>query len=283
MKLAKEKPNYICIYHANCRDGLAAAMAVLRHKPNMEFVAASYGEKPPEVEGKHVVMVDFSYKRDVILGMALEAHSITILDHHKTAEAELVDLPPNVHVHFDMDKSGARLAWEHFHDEVPSLVEYVEDRDLWRFNYDSTKRINEALALQGTNLMTWDRKWDQWCTYEGLDKLNSMGEILVQKFNQDIEALIDAKAYTAPFAGHIVPIINASFIHASELGNRLCVDQPFAVIYTIKDKEVAISLRSKDSGLDVSEIAASFGGGGHRNAAGCAMPIDVFFEMTGKE
>jgi uncharacterized protein len=33
------------------------------------------------------------------------------------------------------------------------------------------------------------------------------------------------------------------------------------------------SLRSEDSRQDVSEVASTFGGGGHRNAAGFRVPV----------
>ena len=49
-----------------------------------------------DVTGKDVVLVDFSYKRPVLMEMAEKANNILILDHHKTSAEDLVDLPANV-------------------------------------------------------------------------------------------------------------------------------------------------------------------------------------------
>lgn len=49
-----------------------------------------------------------------------------------------------------------------------------------------------------------------------------------------------------------------------------------AVYFRIVNEKVRVSLRSKDN-IDVSKIAAIFGGGGHLNAAGCAIDtLDIY-------
>jgi len=49
---------------------------------------------------------------------------------------------------------------------------------------------------------------------------------------------------------------------------------PFAACYYDRPDARVFSLRSRgEDGLDVAEIAASYGGGGHRNAAGFQMPL----------
>lgn len=80
------------IYHANCSDGFCAAWVLRMLYPAAEFVPASYGEPPPDVAGKRVVIADFSYKRPVMRQILSSAHSVTVLDHHKTAEAELAGI-----------------------------------------------------------------------------------------------------------------------------------------------------------------------------------------------
>jgi hypothetical protein len=51
------------------------------------------------VTGLDVAIVDFSYKRPVMVELASKAKSILVLDHHKTAQADLDGLSkecPNV-------------------------------------------------------------------------------------------------------------------------------------------------------------------------------------------
>ncbi len=54
----------------------------------------------------------------------------------------------------------------------------------------------------------------------------------------------------------------------SDVGHELAKGRPFGVTWFERDGQRVYSLRSVDGGLDVSEIAKSFGGGGHEHAAG---------------
>ena len=149
-------PKVLCIYHKDCTDGFGAAWAV-RHalgRDNVEFHAASYDDPPPPVADRDVVVVDFSYKRPVFDEIARDARTVLVLDHHKTAADELRGLPVppatysalrdpatvsnpfRVCALFDMERSGAGLAWDYFHPDAqsrPDLINHIEDRDLWRF------------------------------------------------------------------------------------------------------------------------------------------------------
>ena len=88
------------IYHGHCHDGFMAA--VIFRKANkadvdkIEFYAGEHQADPPDVSGREVTFVDFSYKRPVILDMAAKAKSILILDHHDSARTDLINLPANV-------------------------------------------------------------------------------------------------------------------------------------------------------------------------------------------
>ena len=99
----------LVLYHANCMDGFSAAWAVWKKfgDADTEYLPAKYGDAPPDVTDRDVVIVDFSYKRDVMLTLNRAANQLLCLDHHKTAEADLKDLP---FARFDMERSGAGMA-----------------------------------------------------------------------------------------------------------------------------------------------------------------------------
>ena len=83
----------LCIYHGNCADGFGAAWAVRKAlgAENVDFHAGVYQSPPPDVTDRDVIMVDFSYKRDVVAEMAEKARRVLILDHHKSAFEDLGD------------------------------------------------------------------------------------------------------------------------------------------------------------------------------------------------
>src|SRR3990167_9339886 len=99
----------IVIYHSNCFDGFGAAWVLRGVYPDATFIPATYGDAPPDVTGQDVVIVDFSYPRDVLLAMRQSSRSLVVADHHKTAQANCEGLD---FCHFDMNRSGAGLAWD---------------------------------------------------------------------------------------------------------------------------------------------------------------------------
>ena len=261
----------LVIYHYPCLDGFTAAWAVWKAHPDWEFYQGKHGDAPPDVTGRDVYMVDFSYKHTILLEMASQANSITILDHHKTAQEDLIFLVgwvrSKVEVFFNMDKSGARLAWEHFHPGtfVPELVKYVEDRDLWRFQYVDTKAVNAFLFSQEYNFETWEfhsNKVDR-----DIESVVLAGQAILDKQDKDVLELSQF-AFPMNIAGHTVPTLNVPYTYASDTGHLLCKGKPFAASFYYDGEGFVFSLLSDEDGIDVSEIAKKFRGGGHKHAAG---------------
>lgn len=264
----------IVFYHYPCADGFTAAWAVWKKHPDWEFYPAKYGELPPDVTGRDVYMVDFSYKQPVLIEMAKVAERITILDHHKTAKDDLVTLSlPNVWIYFDMDRSGARLAWEFFHPdtELPKLVRYVEDRDLWKFQYSATRPISAYIFAHPYDFQTWDDLASHIENYE--DNCILQGQAIELKHHKDIDEL-SVNKFRANIGGYNVPVINVPYTLASDMCHKLAHNEPFAAsfYYDGQREKFIFSLRSADTGVDVSAIAKQMGGGGHPHAAGFEVP-----------
>ena len=78
-----------------------------------------------------------------------------LIDHHKTAAEDLANVPG---CHFDTTRSGAVLAWQHFHPgaPVPEILLYVEDRDLWLWQLAHSREINAALGELKKDFAAWD-------------------------------------------------------------------------------------------------------------------------------
>lgn len=269
----------VCIYHANCADGFGAAWVVRKALGEINFHPGAYQEAPPDVTGKDVVMVDFSYKRAALLEMASQANSILILDHHKSAAEDLIDLPGNVCAHFDMHHSGAMLAWKHFFpdDPPPPLLLHIEDRDLWRFALKNTRQIQANLFSYPYDFQIWDT-----LMAAAPESLASDGAAIERKHFKDIRELLGVVTRDMVIGGHRVPVANLPYTFSSDAGHELAKGRPFAACYWDTPTGRSFSLRSTDEGKDVAAIAQIYGGGGHRNAAGFHVSYGVAytFEIT---
>tara|TARA_B100000700_G_scaffold314754_1_gene401781 strand:- start:225 stop:1118 length:894 start_codon:yes stop_codon:yes gene_type:complete len=285
----------LCIYHGNCADGFGAAWAV-RHAlgDDVEFYPGHYGHEAPDVTGRDVILVDFSYKLDVLQDLSFKANSILILDHHKSAQEDLKGLEPVkeklgykgffdelgtwcasqnkplIGALFDMDRSGAMIAWDFFHDEpAPKLIQHIQDRDLWRFELPGTKEIQACVFSYPYDFELWDQLMtrETWA-------LEEEGSAILRKHMKDVNELIKVAAHRTTIAGYDVPVMNAPYFYSSEAGNIMSEGEPFAACYYETAKGRVYSLRSKETGVDVSVIASLFGGGGHKNAAGFRIDFD---------
>lgn len=275
----------LCIYHGSCADGFGAAWAVRAALGDaVEFCPGVYQKPPPEVAGRRVVMVDFSYKRPVLEQMAVDAQSILILDHHKSAADDLAGLPEppddlpdargwlpdaGVYARFDMDRSGARLAWDHFHAAPPPrLIDHIEDRDLWRFALPHTREIQAALFSYPYDFDVWDG-----LMASNTAELITDGIAIERKHFKDMRELLGVMVGYMIIDGYRVPAANLPYTFSSDAGHEMAKGHPFAACFWLTPAGWVFSLRSDEDGLDVSKIAAQYGGGGHKHAAGFRIPI----------
>lgn len=303
----------LCIYHGNCADSFGAAWAVRHRFPNAEFHAGTYQNPPPDVTGKRVILVDFSYKRPVMAELAKRAKSVLVLDHHKSAAEDLhpgtcladddssaliIDMQRWVHgdhlswerhvrisqpaksrpgvvaIHtlFDQTRSGAGLAWDFFHpgQPRPALINHIEDRDLWRFALPGTREVQAALFSYPYDFEVWDE-----LMLEGDPvSLSLEGVAIERKHHKDIAELVKVCQRRMVIAGHDVPVASLPYTMTSDAGHQMAQGEPFAACYWDTADGRVFSLRSADDGMDVSAIAAQFGGGGHLRASGFRVPRD---------
>jgi oligoribonuclease NrnB/cAMP/cGMP phosphodiesterase (DHH superfamily) len=209
-------------------------------------------------------MLDIAYPLELHKEFEKRVGSLVVVDHHKSNEA-LRGLPG---VTLEMGNSGAVLAWRHFFPggEVPEILQYVEDRDLWRWALPKSREVSAALGSRPQTFAAWSEIHH----LGGLDTLRKEGEAIL-RFTQQRVASVVKNSFFATIDGVSVPVACATSF-GSEVGERLLElhpEAPFAAFFfDIEDGRVW-GLRSRaDGGADCSAIAKRMGGGGHRNAAG---------------
>jgi len=252
----------LVLYHADCTDGFGAAWAIWKRYPEAQFVPADHGHPPPvSCAGRKVVIVDFSYPRAILEDMAEQATAIQVLDHHITAQEALHGLP---YVHFDLDKSGAVLAWEWAHGTAaPWLLQYVQDKDLWTWTLPGSREISAGLNSYPYQFTVWDTL--------NKDVLEQEGRAILRFEERLVNKLIQHAAWVR-FEGETVPCVPSAIL-TSQIGERLSSGRPFCLIWHDRNGRRYFSMRSEATGADVAQIAVKYGGGGHTHAAGFSVPL----------
>lgn len=265
--------NELIIYHGNCPDGFTAAWVAhraLRHSTgrDAELFKGSYGDDPPYelAKGRIVYVVDFSYPRAKLLRLRASAAALVVLDHHKTAQADLEGLDD--FCEFDMNRSGAGLTWDHFHQGSPRpwLVSYVEDRDLWRFALPNSEQLSLRIRLTPHDLDAYDalaaqREEDVLAEAEG-------AKIYLDHYVQD--ALRNSYVLENVYEGEAVRCVNVSYTGISDVLHGALADGATRVAlgwHVSAGGGIACSLRSTKD-YDCSRMAKCYGGGGHAQASG---------------
>jgi oligoribonuclease NrnB/cAMP/cGMP phosphodiesterase (DHH superfamily) len=281
-------PPPLVLYHHPCNDGHTAAWVARKAMPDAELIGVNYGQTVPDAAlygDRRIYILDFSYRQDILRVLVALSESLVVLDHHKTAEAELKDLQlPDLTCVFDMHKSGAMLAWEYFFPGVPApfLVHLVQDRDLWRHALPRSRELNAYMATLPRTFEVWDQlsqDLDWPLTSEGSEhvQFSGRGESAVEqgaavlRYQEQAVRTVCEAAREVSFGGHKVLAANTGLMH-SDVAGKLAEGRPFGIAYYMRaDGLVSYSLRSTPAGIDVSEVARAYGGGGHRHAAGCEL------------
>lgn len=257
----------LIIYHGHCDDGFGAAYAAWKQfGDTAEYYPALHGNEPPSAQGRTVYILDFSYPRPVLERLAADAAEVIILDHHQTAQQNLMPLLTAgvISGQFDMTRSGAMMAWHYFHPSQPAppLLQHIQDVDLWQFALAGSKEISLCLRSHEPSFELWDQLMFQ------TERMREEGRIISRFFQLKVQELTQ-HATRADIAGYNVPVCNAPHLFSSDLANVLSVGEAFAAVYHDTSEARNFSLRSqREGGIDVAKIAEQFGGGGHRHAAG---------------
>lgn len=272
-----------CFYHAD-DDGFGAAWVVRKAlSDQVRFHPVNYGLPVPAFEqNDQIYIVDFSYKRDVMHEICDRAASVVVLDHHKTAEAELKDFNVQrgvecfgrVEIIFEQGKSGVLMAWEYFFGRsnaaMPELIGYLDAGDLWQLDrYPDTKQVQAALRSYPYDF----EQWDHWMTPAGLDQLRAEGGAIRRFIDQKVAELLKTQ-HTIEVDGQKVQAVNAPWFLASEVAGGLAEQEDgpgWGVCYYSNFDGRTFSLRSRGD-VDVSAIAQKLGGGGHHGASGFRVP-----------
>lgn len=289
----------VIIYHGPCSDGVSALWCANYYLSDIghqfESIQCRAGSDPDgDFKDKRILFVDLCPSLKFITEKSKIVKKLTILDHHKSAidmyheNSPVLESIDNLEIEMDPDRSGCQITWDYFFHTKPRpwFIDYVGDRDLWKWTLPNSKEINAALFENNLIDSSNSNKLTDLLTDSETKKQNllTQGKIILQLQKRELDIGV-SKALVAEFK-HKDKIYkiwlggNISMSLRSELGNLLVnkkfpdgTSPDFAAIwvYDPKINEWWISFRGGDNSPDLSVIARELNGGGHAKSSGVSL------------
>jgi len=278
------------VFHHNDADGRCAAAIVKRwHEQNSEahhnerIVFQEMDYKDPVnfalIEEETVVVVDFSLKPDDMNRVCDLARFVVWCDHHATAK----DYNYNVlglRDFIDKGLSGCELTWRYFFpdDEIPYGIRLLGDYDAWRLETAPLCfRFYEGLKLedQRPQSLLWQGIIE---SQDYVNRIMERGLAAIKYRDNYCRELRHAFGYETTIAGNRAYALNAFRFGSGGHGEKF-KEYPVCIAYIHDGTRFTVSLYSET--VDVGAIAKSFGGGGHKGAAGFVCEHLPFYKEGG--
>ena len=267
----------ICFYHSMDLDGICSGAVVKTAYPHCKMIGYDYGQPFPwhAITVKELVyMVDVSLSPMDMKMLATVAELVWI-DHHKSAIEQVHALGLSIDGIRDVGFSGCELAWAFLHalpiDKAPRAVRMLGRYDVWDHAYSpDVMPFQYGMRALNLNPESW-----QWKPLLLGDDRDLYTEIVCQgagivAYEKGVSASIAHQyAFEQDVAGLRCIVLNRP------AGNS----QMFASVYDPSRHDAMcafawhegmwrVSLYADKPEIDVSQIARTFGGGGHKSAAG---------------
>ena len=268
-----------CYYH-NDLDGRCAGAIVYRQTRVMpdgcsldypEMIEVDYKDEidiSKILPNEEIVIVDFSFKPEIMEKVLKITKEIIWIDHHKTAfeykySQELKGLRDNAF-------SGCELAWKYFYPttSMRRVVELIGDRDKWAWKFGKdTAWLNLGLHLYPHKPQ--DGIWEILLFGDGsehnLKSIMAEGKTCEQFRNNFCKDYANSYGFEAEFEGHKCFALGLYMFGSEAFGERFG-QYDICLSYEFLGDKWTVGLYSKT--VDVSVIAKKYGGGGHKGASG---------------
>lgn len=290
---------------------------------SVKFIPINYNDPLPEFDGETVYVVDFSDDVEKLLAASVNTERMIVIDHHASMRDKFMNFQEGNHemgnfilepimedgkvvnfqwashngklyAYFDNRFSGAMLTWMHFDlrktEDAPTLLQYAQDYDLFKFEFEGTREIAAAMYDQIGEMSFSDLdhliercgigKPDKDAVNETLANLYEAGVIIHAHQKSLANGIIKRGVKYVDYQGHKIPICQAPRELRTLVGELLAKDHYFSVSYedycSIGIREYSFRSNKKNHDFcDVKKLAESFGGGGHVNAAGVRVKLDI--------
>lgn len=265
-------------------DGVSCGILLSHHYSSKieDVFYCNYGEVNEVLmnlpSNSDIYITDISCNKDTLEALLDKGSTVTIIDHHKTAEWLLDMEHPNLTVVLDTSMSATKLVYVYirgnlYHPDYHGYVDAVNSHDLWLEDRGVFgDALSQLLGILGRERFIDRFKNNPSLVFSSTEML--LLEINYEKVTNACDTAAARQVIRKDANGNTYSIIYTPKF-TSEVGNYICsnydVDYVCLIHMDIRPNPEAklgvVSLRSA-SKVDVSSIAQAHKGGGHPNAAG---------------
>lgn len=266
----------ICFHH-NDMDGRCSAAIVKKwrelHRQDGSrdlFIELDYKDRVPieKIEPNElVVIVDFSFKPEIMQKVFEITGQVIWCDHHKTAAEYDYGRDIDGIREFEEKKlAGCECTWKYFFPEVevPRIVRLIGDRDKWAWKYgEETAKANQGVKIYDTQPESKD--WLHLFNYLGVIEAIKHGETCLKFRDSFCKDYCNSYGFETEFEGYKAFALGIYMFGSEAFGDKF-KQYPLCISFVYDGNKWTTGLYSET--IDVGEIARKFGGGGHKGAAG---------------
>lgn len=273
----------ICIHHNKDLDGYCSGAVVRRKYPDCKLIGWDYGQPLPdfkEMLGEDVIMIDISFPIGKVLDLAAISR-LTIIDHHISFKKEVDELIQTQRDSFtyiyELGVAACEIGWKYLFSgiKVPKAVTLLGRYDTWRkdegFWEEETLPFQFYMRTECTSPETFPMELLASGSYaeDCIVKAISIGRSILKYQEQQDMLACGRAAFEMEFEGLRAICLNQGAFSSNTLQTVYDPEKHDIMIgFQFNGKFWNVSLRSAKVNVDVSVIAKSRGGGGHKAAAG---------------
>ena len=228
----------------------------------------------------NIYIVDLTVPENIYVKInnSIYKEKFKVFDHHRTHMYAL----NNKYVTLDINECGTSLFYKYlskkykFRKNTKKYIEHVKNIDLWLW-----KEKNDPLAKQLSDLFYIYGKTKY--IEEMYKKLKTRKKFKLSKIENTILKIEQEKIdrYILKKEKDMIIINYQNYkagiifneLYKSELGNQLSINNPDLDFIIMINLSGGISLRTNKD-IDLSLIASTLGGGGHKKASGAPIPLE---------
>lgn len=267
----------VLITHDSCNDGNACELVLRNYcklnNPGMILNVFKRQYNTPldiDVEDQIVVIADFSYDLETMMYIEEHAKAFIMIDHHESSLPLMESFPDNCYSTVE-PYCGAELLYMLLNGEHtvrPSMLDYIGDRDVWRWLEPDSKEVNAYLSMYIKDMNKLTELYNLSDT-EFINTCLTSGGAIAEYQTQHINKVVNSnKIKLVNWGKYEVPFINTTTL-ISEIGNELAMKYPFAIMYFITGTEIVFSFRSTSINLPSLGVPR-----GHKFAAGRSISLN---------